>query len=237
MATQANLVTEIDLDGRAITLRVRHNPRARRMILKIDHTTGEVHVTAPTKKSMKEALGFAAKEEKWIRAKLEQLPERQGFHDGAVIPFCGIPTTLYHDPERRRGVWHNAEEGTIGVSGDAEFIARRVNDWLRREARHALVDAVSGWTRRLDLALPKVSIRDTSSRWGSCSSSGALSFSWRLILAPPQVLAYVAAHETAHLRHLNHSKAFWKLVESLDPDYKASEVWMKKNAVDLFRYG
>lgn len=237
MATQANLITQIDLDGRTITLRVRHNPRARRMILKIDHTTGEVHVTTPTKKSMKEALSFAAQEEAWIRAKLDQLPQRQGFHDGAVIPLRGIPTTIYHDPKRRRGVWHNAEEDAIGVSGDAEFIPRRVNDWLRREARHALIDAVSLWTSRLDLALPKVSIRDTSSRWGSCSSSGALSFSWRLILTPPQILGYVAAHETAHLRHLNHSKAFWKLVETLDPDYKTAETWMKKNAVDLFRYG
>lgn len=237
MTKQANLVTQLDLDGRNITLRVRHNPRARRMILKIDHTSGEVHVTAPTKKSMKEALSFAAKEEEWIRAKLGELPQRQSFCHGAVIPFRGVPTTLIHEPERRRGVWHNAETATIGVSGDAEFMPRRMGDWLRREARSALGEAVSTWTGQLDLPLPKISIRDTSSRWGSCSSSGTLSFSWRLILAPPQILTYVAAHETAHLKHLNHSKSFWKLVERLHPDYQVAETWMKKNAVDLFRYG
>lgn len=237
MAPLANLTTEFDLDGRNITLRIRHNPRARRMILKIDHTSGEVHVTAPTKKSIKDVPDFVAREETWIRSKLAQLPERLTFTEGTIIPLRGTPTTLCHHPERRRGVWHNVEAATLGVSGDRAFMARRVNDWLRREARAALLEAVAGYTRHLDMALPRVTIRDTTTRWGSCSSTGALSFSWRLILAPPQILTYVAAHETAHLRYLNHSRAFWALVEDLHPDYRDAETWMKTNALELFRYG
>lgn len=237
MAQAANLITEFELDGKNITLRVKHNPRARRMILKIDHTSGEVHVTAPTRKSMNQALDFAAKEASWIRKKLEDLPPRQRFVHGAEIPLQGTSTTIWHRPERRRGVWHDPDQKMIFVSGEADFVSRRVHDWLRREARHTLVSAVSDYTRALDLPLPKVTIRDTSSRWGSCSSSGSLSFSWRLILAPPGILTYVAAHEAAHLRHLNHSRAFWQLLENLDPNYRAAETWMKAHAVELFRYG
>lgn len=237
MVRAANLVTEFEVGGRNVTLRVRHNPRARRMILKIDHTSGEVHVTAPTKKSMKEALSFAAREESWIRKKLAELPSRQSFVHGAGIPLRGSLAIISHRPERRRGVWYDPGEATICVSGDAAFVPRRVGDWLRREARSALVGAVSNFTKELALPLPKVTIRDTTSRWGSCSSTGTLSFSWRLILAPPEILTYVAAHETAHLKHLNHSRAFWTLLEHLDPDYKTAEAWMKSHAVDLFRYG
>lgn len=237
MVQAANLTSELHLGDTNVTLRVKHNPRARRMILKIDHTSGEVHVTAPTKKSMKDAPGFVAREEAWVRSKLAELPERQTFVAGARIPLQGIPTTICHHPERRRGVWHDQKLATLGVSGDAEFVARRVTDWLRREARRLLIEAVSRFTQAQGLSLPKITIRDTTSRWGSCSSTGALSFSWRLVLAPPEILTYVAAHETAHLTHLNHSKAFWTLLESLDPDYKSAEAWIKKNALELFRYG
>lgn len=237
MVQAATLITELHLGDTNITLRVKHNPRARRMILKIDHTSGEVHVTAPTKKSMKDAPGFVAREEAWVMSKLAQLPVRQTFTPGATIPLQDRPTTICHHPARRRGVWHNPELATLGVSGDAAFVPRRVTDWLRREARRLLIEAVSGFTKAQGLALPKITIRDTTTRWGSCSSTGAMSFSWRLVLAPPEILTYVAAHETAHLTHLNHSKAFWALLESLDPDYTSAEAWMKKNALELFRYG
>lgn len=237
MAQAANLTTELRMGDRNITLRIKHNPRARRMILKIDHTSGEVHVTAPTKKSMKDAPDFVAREQDWIKAKLAQLPDRQAFVEGAVIPLRGTPTVICHHPEKRRGVWHDKAFNALGVSGDAEFVPRRVSDWLRREARGALVEAVSGFTQALGLPLPKITIRDTTTRWGSCSSTGTLSFSWRLVLAPPNILTYVAAHETAHLTHLDHSKAFWALLESLDPDYRSAEAWMNQNAMELFRYG
>ena len=187
MVQAANLTTELHLGDTNVTLRIKHNPRARRMILKIDHTSGEVHVTAPTKKSMKDAPGFVAREEVWVKSKLAQLPQRQAFIAGATIPLQGTPTPICHHPERRRGVWHDRALATLGVSGDTQFVPRRVHDWLRREARRLLVDAVAVFTQAQSLALPKITIHDTTTRWGSCSSSGALSFSWRLILAPDGV--------------------------------------------------
>lgn len=206
------------------------------MILRIDHTSGEVVVTSPTKKAMKDAVAFATKESRWIAEKLAKLPKTCLFVDGAQVPLHGEITTLRHRPEKRRGVWFTPETMDINISGDEEFLGRRLEDYFRREAKATLCERVASFTKTLELPLPKVTVRDTSSRWGSCSSTGTLSFSWRLIMAPPHILNYVAAHEVAHLLHHNHSKAFWKQVGALDPDHKACEAWMKHNATDLFRY-
>ena len=229
--------TQLIIDGKSIPVRIRHNPRARRIILRLDHKTGDVVVTSPTKKGMKEALAFAAKEATWIAEKRSKLPKPQVFEDGASFPFRGDLVHLQHCPEKKRGTWIDRETATINVSGDTDFIARRTEDFLRREAKTALTEAVARFTRTMDLPLPRVTVRDTSSRWGSCSTSGALSFSWRLILAPSEILIYVAAHECAHLQHHNHSKAFWRLVASLDPNYREAESWLTRDGADLFRYG
>jgi predicted metal-dependent hydrolase len=233
---QALLTTHLDLNGENVTLRVKHNPRARRMILRIDHTSGEVVVTSPTKKAMKDAVAFAVKESTWIAEKLANLPKTCLFADGAKIPLRGELATLRHRPEKRRGVWFTPQTQEINISGEAEFLGRRLEDFFRKEAKSALTERVASFTKTLEMPLPKITVRDTTSRWGSCSSSGTLSFSWRLILAPTRILNYVAAHEVAHLLHHNHSKAFWNQVEALDPDHKACETWMKGHAADLFRY-
>lgn len=231
------LVIPFDLGGEIIMLRIKHNPRARRMILRVDHVSHDVVVTCPTKRSMAEALPFAMGEREWIAGKVAALPGRKPFRHGAVIPYRGTPTTLCHCPEKRRGVWHDPETGTINVSGDKDFMGRRTEDFLKRQAKEELTAAVRRHTLALGLALPKVTVRDTTSRWGSCSSSGALNFSWRLILAPPEILNYVAAHECAHLVHHNHSRAFWAQVEALDPDYEDHEAWITHSGADLFAYG
>ncbi|MGO9674241.1 MAG: M48 family metallopeptidase [Methylocella sp.] len=125
----------------------------------------------------------------------------------------------------------------LWVRGDAAFTPRRVQDFLIREARRDLAAAVGRHTARLGVKVRKITLRDTSSRWGSCSASGGLNFSWRLILAPPFVLDYLAAHEVAHLVHMNHSDAFWTVVGGLSQDVDAAEAWLKTHGPGLLRFG
>ena len=120
------------------------------------------------------------------------------------------------------------EDGpVIRVFGDPKFLPRKVGDFLKRQAKQDLSKAVSHYSNELGVKAKSITIRDTTSRWGSCSSTGALNFSWRIVLAPPEVLQYLAAHEVAHLREMNHSNRFWKLVEDVCPDMNAQKSWLK----------
>ncbi|MFP4003729.1 MAG: M48 family metallopeptidase, partial [Alphaproteobacteria bacterium] len=147
------------------------------------------------------------------------------------------PTVIRHRPEARRGVWLNAETGALCVSGGAKHVERRVADWLRREARIDLCARVWLHAAAIGERPSRITVRDTKSRWGSCSQEGALSFSWRLILAPPGVLDYVAAHETAHLKYMNHGPRFQALLRRLAPDTERHEGWLREQGPDLHRYG
>ena len=125
----------------------------------------------------------------------------------------------------------------IAVHGLPEHAPRRVADFLKREARADLIAAAARHAAALGVAIGRVSIKDTTSRWGSCSASGDLSFSWRLVLAPPYVLDYLAAHEVAHRREMNHGPRYWENVARLFPDYKRAEAWLKAHGATLHRYG
>src|SRR5262249_34965314 len=132
-----------------------------------------------------------------------------------------------------------AADGTrlLCVAGGAAHVARRLRDFLAREARRELVAASRRYAESLDVSIRSVSLRDTASRWGSCSQSGALSFSWRLILAPAFVLDYLAAHEVVHRVELNHSKRFWRRVEEVFPEWRRAEAWLRAHGTSLYRYG
>lgn len=132
-----------------------------------------------------------------------------------------------------------AEDGEhrICVAGETPHVDRRVADFLRREARADLEKASRQCAQMLGLAIKQVSIRDPSSRWGSCSTTGVLSYSWRLILAPPYVLDYLAAHEVAHLVEMNHSPRFWRVVDKLCPNVKRAKAWLDAHGTELHRYG
>jgi hypothetical protein len=147
----------------------------------------------------------------------------------------GQPHVIVHDPAARRGVWRDA--GVIRVSGFAEHLPRRVRDFLKREARAMLTERAHDKAGRLDRPIARISLRDTRSRWGSCSSDGGLSFSWRLILAPEEVLDYVVAHEVAHLMHHDHGAKFWALVTDLTPSVDAPRQWLRAHGPELHRYG
>lgn len=227
------------VDGKAVPLRFRHAPRAKRMTLQLAPAEEALVLSLPPTVSRREGLAFASRQSAWIRDSLARLPRRVPFAAGERLPILGTIHEIQLRPGARRGVWR--EGGFLLVSGRPEHLARRVRDHLRSEARRLLSERA----RQKAVLLPqdsgrrlgRVSVRDTVSRWGSCSSRGDLSFSWRLILAPEAVFDYVVAHEVAHLVHLNHSAAFWELNASLTADFRPARRWLRQHGASLLRYG
>jgi hypothetical protein len=233
----------LKIDGRTVEVSLRANPRARRYIVKVDPTTGEVVVTAPNSRSLADALDFAKKEKAWIAGMLANVLAPIEINLGAPILYRGVLHVLLGADASESGicrgaVWIDdaAPVPTIRVAGRAEHIPRRVCDWLKAEARKHIGERVAEFSRGLDVRPKRVTIRDTTSRWGACSSLNYLSFSWRLVMAPAHVLDYVVAHEVAHLRELNHEPSFWRLVETLVPHVKKSQVWLDEHGTTLYRY-
>jgi hypothetical protein len=230
--------TEINIRERSTPLIVRVNRRAKQLILKVDPVAGEILATAPSKRAIPEAIRFAQDRIDWIAAQLTDHLRGKPFSPGMRIPFAGVEHVLINDPASRRSIRIDSELfPAIRVGGQPEHLNRRVSDWLKREARKQITAKVDEYCAVLDNKRSRINIRDTRSRWGSCSSDGVLSFSWRLIMAPPKILNYVAAHECAHLIHLNHSPAFWRVVRSLGVDARAAADWLDSNGPTLFTYG
>jgi predicted metal-dependent hydrolase len=227
-------------NGEIVSVRLRRNAQARRYTLRIHAATRDVVLTVPKRGSLREAKAFAERHAAWIATRLKRLPHVAPFVQGTIIPLRGVPHRIEHRPGARGTVW--AECGDDGaqllcVAGGEAHLARRVRDYLKREAKRELDAASKAAARALGVTLARVSVRDQTSRWGSCSTSGVLSYSWRLILAPPLVLEYLAAHEAAHLVEMNHSARFWRLVERICPDFRRAKAWLNARGSDLHRYG
>ncbi len=221
-------------------VRLRRHRQARRYTLRIQAVTREVVLTMPPRGCLKEAKEFAQKHGGWIASRLHRLPEAEPFAPGAIVPLRGQPHLVVHRKGERGTVWVEVAadgERRLCVAGDTPYVDRRVSDFLRREAKHDLEQASRGFAAGLGVDVKHVSIRDPSSRWGSCSTTGVLSYSWRLILAPPFVLEYLAAHEVAHLVEMNHSPRFWRLVDKLCPNVRRAKAWLDMYGTELHRYG
>ena len=229
------LETTIDLGDRSAPLTARVNRRARRLIVTVDSIAGRVIVTAPTKRSLPEALEFAKSKSNWIKRQFSENDAARPFADGVAFPFRGKSVKISAIGGARNAVF--LDGATLFVGGEESHVNRRVTDWLKSEARRALTESADQYSGRVGRRRGPITIRDTRSRWGSCGRDGALSFSWRLILAPSAILEYVAAHECAHLVHLNHSPAFWRLLKTLDVDAKAARAWFSANGQSLYSYG
>jgi predicted metal-dependent hydrolase len=213
---------------------------ARRFTLRVRAATRDVVLTMPPRGSVTGARSFAQRHAAWIGVRLSRLPQPAPFGPGSTVPLRGVAHEIAHSPVGRKPVW--VETGAdsvprICVSGALPHLPRRVRDYLVREARRDLEAAVARHTARLGVAARRLTLRDTTSRWGSCSSAGALNFSWRLIMAPPFVLDYLAAHEVTHLVHMHHGPAFWRLLGLLSPDVERAESWLKTQGLDLLRFG
>ncbi|TAJ39282.1 MAG: M48 family peptidase [Reyranella sp.] len=212
------------------------NARSRRASLRVDPANRRIVLTAPLRMARGTALGFAAAQAGWIAARLKRLPQSRPFVDGADVPLFGVPHRVRHRPDRRGAVWQ--EGGEIHVAGRAEHLQRRLKDWLTAELKAQLVPLVHAKAQQAERAVKRITVRDTRSRWGSCGPDGAMSFSWRLVLAPPEVLDYLVAHEVAHLVHLNHGPRFWALARALcDGPIEPPQAWLKQNGETLLQYG
>jgi predicted metal-dependent hydrolase len=231
---------EIAFDRVVYRIVVRRHRQARRYTLRIAATTREVVLTMPLRGSLKEAKAFAERHGGWIAARLGRLPQAAPFADGTVIPLRGVPHRIVHRGQMRGTVWTESgpdADNLICVAGGAPHIGRRVTAYLKKEARRELESASRRYAAEIGVKIKRISVRDQSSRWGSCSTTGALSYSWRLIFAPPYVLDYLAAHEVAHLLEMNHSMRFWRLLARLCPEMKRAKTWLDLHGADLHRYG
>ncbi|HVL71609.1 MAG TPA: SprT family zinc-dependent metalloprotease [Beijerinckiaceae bacterium] len=226
--------------GQRFRVALRRRAAARRITLRVSSATGEIVLTLPPAVDLSAAQRFADAHGGWIAVRLAKVPERVVFTHGAVIPFRGVPHRIVHWSNVRgvTAATHDPDGApVIAVTGEAAHVPRRVRDFLEREARRDLAESVLRHTAALGKPARRLTVRDTKSRWGSCSAKGCLSFSWRLILAPPFVLDYLAAHEVAHLKEMNHSHRFWRVVHGLCPRTEEAERWLKRHGTDLHRYG
>lgn len=222
--------------GTLYSVAVKRRAAARRMTLRVSQATGEITLTLPERADFLTGKLFAEKHGGWIATRLARRPASVPFEPGELIPFRGAPHRIVHW-SKVRGVTQATTDkdgsAIIAVAGEPVHVARRVKDFLRRAALDDLERAVKRHTATLGIPARKITIRDTTSRWGSCSSKGHLNFSWRLILAPPLVLDYLAAHEVAHLAEMNHSPKFWALCEKLCPQALEAKHWLKRNGAML----
>jgi len=233
-------VIQVLFDRAIYLVRLRRHRQARRYTLRIDASSREVVLTMPPHGSVREAKEFAQKHGAWIAARLKRLPEAAPFAHGTDVPLRGVSHRIFHRRGERGTVWTEVSrdgERLLCVAGECAHVNRRISDFLKREAARDLAQASRRYASELGVVIKRISVRDQSSRWGSCSNTGVLSFSWRLVLAPQFVLDYLAAHEVCHLLELNHSPRFWRLVKHLYPDSERAKTWLDVHGADLHRHG
>ena len=216
-----------------VEVHLKRSARARRFSLRVSRLDGKVTLSMPLRAREGEALAFLQGHEGWLRQTLQAMPDagRTPVGLGGLITVEGRELRLA--PGTGRGI--RAEEDQLLVPGDPASVGPRVAAWLKVLARDRLARASTHYAGLVGRSYATLAIRDTRSRWGSCSPDGRLMYSWRLIMAPPAVLDYVAAHEVAHLVELNHSPAYWRVVSGICPDWKAHRAWLRANGNTLHR--
>lgn len=223
------------VDGEPIPVKVVEHPKSKRITLRLMPAGDGLKITMPAHVSDRELDGFLDRNKNWVAAKKARLPKIVELGEGAIIPYLGKAHRIVH-LDRLRGIVEArqiGEELSLLVPGDPKFIQRKLVDFLKKQARAELNLAVTKHASTLNVRPKQIRITDSTSRWGSCSSTRTLSFSWRIIMAPPAVLDYLAAHEVAHLREMNHSDRFWNLVREICPDMEVQKSWLRKNGASL----
>lgn len=218
-----------------ITVMLRRSGRARRLSLRVSQLDGRVTLTLPPHAREDEGMRFLREKEAWIRDHLDRRPDDLSIGPGVAIPFRGRALRIAP-----------ADTGRVRVEDDRLLLPRKsanpgaaIAAFLKLAARDYLAERSDHHAARLGIGYERLVLRDTRSRWGSCSSRGSLMYSWRLIMAPDSVSDYVAAHEVAHLVEMNHSPAFWDVVQGLCPDYRTPRRWLRENgtALHAIRFG
>lgn len=217
---------------------VRVSPRAKRMALRLDPQSRVMHLVVPKRARLENAYRFALQHEDWILDRLSELPEPVPFEDGERLPVFGVKRTIdiHYDPTlRRTDIELLSKE--IRVWTNKEDPSSRIARFLKEEAKNYMTELAHEKADQLGRRVKSVCIRDTKSRWGSCSEDGKISLSWRLIFAPYYAMDYVVAHEVAHLAHMNHGQRFWDICSDLSEDFSSGLLWMKEHGHELMSYG
>ncbi len=229
---------EIEIGGREVGVLVRVSDRAKNYRLAISPRSGPV-LTVPRSGRWRDAEAFLSRHAAWLGTRLEKFGDAPRLADRAIIPFRGRPHRIIslESPRGLVSVVSGEDEPEIRVPGGQSHCRRRLLDWLKSEARADLEAACAIHAQSLGVTIAAISLRDQSSRWGSCSSARRLNFNWRLVMAPPFVLDYVAAHEVAHILEMNHAPAFWRTVARALPDFERGRAWLKANGQSLMQIG
>ncbi len=235
----APVLREHEVAGRRLALRIVESDRARRLTLRIDAGGQGLRVTRPSGVSLREVERFLSRHEEWLEQRLAKVPEHPIVRPGIKIPLRGTPHLIVHEPAVRGTVVVGVVDGVpaLVVHGDRRHLPRRLADFLKREARKDIEQLVAKHTAAVGRRAKAVRYKDTSSRWGSCTADGTLSFSWRIMMAPRTVIDYLVAHEVAHLKEMNHGPKFWKLCAELCPRSDEAKAWLKKNGTALQAIG
>lgn len=223
------------MEGAEFPVEIVNNTRSKRLTLRMKPDGRGAKVTTPPHVSDQEVVGFIEKNQNWLAVRLARMPKSTIPQDGVLVLYEGVEYKITH-LDRKRGIVEAkqiAGEPTLLVPGEVEHMPRRVIDFMKKQARTKLDLAVTDYSARLGVRAKSIRITDSKSRWGSCSTTRTLSFSWRIVMAPPAVLHYLAAHEVAHLREMNHSDRFWKLVEELCPDMQVQKSWLRRHGPAL----
>lgn len=230
------LPTTLLIEGKSLPLVVRENSKARRLTLRLrPEAGGEIVLTVPLYHSKRQVLGFIEKSKPWLEKQVARILQKQPYTEGMVLPILGKHYELRYKPSQSFRSWWGEDHLLIHAPPDKFGIS--VQKSLHQVATQFLTTRTSLYASRLDKSVNRITLRDTRSRWGSCSPNGNISYSWRLIFAPESVADYLCAHEVAHLIEMNHSPQFWRIVEGFCPDYKDLRYWLRQNGKSLFQYG
>jgi predicted metal-dependent hydrolase len=230
----------VDIEGEEVPVRIRRTSQARRISMRADVVKREIRITMPTYAPTKAALDFVAQKSEWLAARLHSAPAAEAIGAGGIVAFEGEPHRIVWKPDATRTVrLVEGEEGReLHLGGPEDMVEGRIMRWLKGEARHIFTADIAYYCAKAGEHPPRLSLGDPRSRWGSCSSRGTISLSWRLVMAPASVRRSVIAHEVAHMRHMYHSRAFYAWLDDLfEGDRKAADRWLKMHGTALQRVG
>ena len=232
-----NLVSRYPFEEISPDIVIKQNPRAKRLAIRIDNKKRVANLVIPPRTSMRRAYLFALERKYWIRERIAELPELISLENGASIPLLGQNTLIevnYDQKLKTTSIF--LENNKLIVSTNKEDPSSRIIRFLKNLIKEELSKRSKEKASQINKTIQRIDVKDTSSRWGSCSHDGKLSFSWRLIFASEEAIDYVVAHEVAHLEYMDHSPAFWMLCEDLSENYSAGKSWMHRNSQELNCY-
>lgn len=231
-----NNIINIQISDVTVNIHVRENPRSKRLSMKLHPIHDVVHLSKPPHAGQNDIIKFLEKSRGWLMKVIQHQGTNIPFLEGNAIPVLGEQHVISYGYAETPSIAH--KEKSLHVKGfDPIIVPGLVRDWLRTHAFRYISDTSQRFADQIGKEIGTITIKDTKSRWGSCTRSGNLAYSWRLVLAPESVAEYVCAHEVAHLIEMNHSPRFWKIVEQLCPDYVSQKSWLKANGKTLFKYG